>query len=98
MQIPRPERFAIHKLIVADRRKDGRSLKAVKDRGQAAFLIEALAEDRPDDLVDAYRDAAARGPRWSQRLAATLARMPQTRQRLEQAGVTIGSEGSEPKR
>ena len=91
VQIPRPERFAIHKLIVADRRKDVR-LKAVKDRGQAAFLIEALAEDRPDDLADAYRDAASRGPRWSQRLEATLALMPQTRERLEQAGATVASE------
>ena len=96
VQIPRPERFAIHKLIVADRRKDGPySLKAVKDRGQAAFLIEALAEDRPDDLVEAYRDAAARGPRWSARLDATLARMPQTRERLKQAGVQMTSEGNE---
>jgi hypothetical protein len=99
VQIPRPERFAIHKLIVADRRQEGPySLKAVKNRAQAAFLIEALAEDRPDDLVDAYRDAASRGPRWSQRLAATLARMPATRQRLEQAGATLVSAGSEPNR
>ncbi len=91
VQIPRPERFAIHKLIVADRRKDVR-LKAVKDRGQAAFLIEALTEDRPDDLADAYRDAASRGPRWSQRLEASLALMPQTRERLEQAGATVTRE------
>jgi hypothetical protein len=90
VQIPRPERFAIHKLIVADRRKDGpNSLKAVKDRGQAAFLIEALAEDRPDDLADAWRDAEARGPRWRERLAATLARMPATRAHLIQAGVPL---------
>jgi hypothetical protein len=55
-------------------------------------LIEALAEDRPDDLADAYRDAASRGPRWSQRLEASLALMPQTRERLEQAGATVASE------
>jgi hypothetical protein len=90
VQIPRPERFAVHKLIVADRRRDGpNSLKAVKDRAQAAFLIEALAEDRPDDLADAYGDATARGPRWSQRLAATLARMPRTREQLKRAGVSL---------
>jgi hypothetical protein len=36
VQIPRPERFAIHKLIVADRRRSGPSkLKARKDRAQA---------------------------------------------------------------
>ena len=84
VQIPRPERFAIHKLIVADRRRDGAdSLKAHKDRRQAAFLIEALAEDRPEDLREAYEDARERGPRWRERLAATLKRMPETAKRLE---------------
>ena len=83
VQIPRPERFAIHKLIIADRRRDGPdSLKALKDRGQAAFLIEALAEDRPDDLREAYEDALASGPRWRERLESTLKRMPETAQRL----------------
>ena len=75
VQIPRPERFAIHKLIVADRRREGAdSLKAVKDRLQATFLIEARARDRPDDLREAYEDALARGPRWRERLQASIAR------------------------
>jgi hypothetical protein len=83
VQIPRPERFAIHKLIIADRRRDGpNSLKATKDRRQAAFLIEALAEDRPDDLREAYEDALGRGPRWRERLDNTLKRMPETMARL----------------
>lgn len=77
VQIPRPERYAVHKLIVADRREGRDRLKAEKDRRQAAFLIEALAEDRPDDLRDAYDDALSRGPRWRERIAASLARMPQ---------------------
>jgi hypothetical protein len=97
VQIPRPERFAIHKLIVADRRQEGPySLKAVKDRAQAAFLIEALAADRPDDLAEAYDDAASRGPRWSRRLAATLQRMLATRAQLEQAGAKLASDAGEP--
>jgi hypothetical protein len=84
VQIPRPERFAIHKLIVADRRRDGPdSLKSVKDRLQAAFLIEILAEDRPDDLLEAWETARAAGPRWRERLDASLARLPETRRRLE---------------
>ena len=76
VQIPRPERFAIHKLIVADRRPD--QAKARKDRGQAAFLISVLAEDRPDDLLEAFEEARSRGPRWRDRIAASLARMPET--------------------
>lgn len=79
VQVPRPERFAIHKLIVADRRRGGPDqAKSRKDRGQAAFLISILAEDRPDDLRDAYEDALSRGPRWRARIEASLARMPET--------------------
>jgi hypothetical protein len=83
VQVPRPERFAIHKLIVADRRRDGPDeLKARKDRAQAAFLVDALGDERPEDLADAYRTALANGPAWRTRLAATLARMPRTAERL----------------
>ena len=85
VQIPRPERFAIHKLIVADRRQDRDRLKAAKDRRQAALLIRALAEDRPDDLREALEDAQARGPRWRARIAASLARMPDTAALLGEA-------------
>ncbi|MDB6178665.1 GSU2403 family nucleotidyltransferase fold protein [Paracoccus sp. Z330] len=76
VQIPRPERYAIHKLIVAARRRDDDRLKSHKDRAQAAFLIEALAQDRPDDLLDAHEDARERGPRWRAYLDRSLARMP----------------------
>lgn len=83
VQIPRPERFAIHKLIVADRRQGGPDhAKARKDRAQAAFLIEVLAEDRPDDLREALEDARARGPRWRARLDASLSRVPKVQDLL----------------
>ena len=83
VQIPRPERFAIHKLIVADRR-GARSDpgKAVKDRAQAALLIEVLAADRPGDLAEALDDARGRGQRWRERIAASLALMPETARTL----------------
>ncbi len=80
VQVPRPECFAIHKLIVADRRREGAdSLKSEKDRLQAEFLIEVLAEDRPDELLEAYAEARASGGRWQQRLDATLARLPKAK-------------------
>lgn len=44
-------------------RDDAGSLKASKDREQAAFLVAVLAQDRPDDLAEAYEDALSRGPR-----------------------------------
>lgn len=87
VQIPRPERFAVHKLIVADRRRAGVDvLKAEKDRLQAQFLIKVLAEDRPDELLDAYADARDSGPKWAERLDRTLKQMPATRAILEGQG------------
>lgn len=78
VQIPRPERFAIHKLIVADRRRGGpEQAKARKDIGQADFLIRVLAEDRPEDLREACLDARARGPRWRARIDASLTKLPE---------------------
>ena len=83
VQIPRPEAYAIHKLIVADRRREGTdSLKSHKDRSQAAFLIEALAEDRPDELAEAYEDAIGRGPKWRERIGRSLSKMPESASRL----------------
>ncbi|MGR3662596.1 MAG: nucleotidyltransferase family protein [Paracoccaceae bacterium] len=83
VQIPRVERYAIHKLIVADRRRGGPdNLKAEKDRLQAAFLIRVLAEDRPDELLNAYTDAIGTGPKWSERVAATLKLIPETNEIL----------------
>ena len=79
VQIPQPARFAIHKLIVADRRRHGPDTrKAFKDRAQAAFLVRILAEDQPDALAEACEDARSRGPAWRKRLAASLERMPET--------------------
>jgi hypothetical protein len=84
VQIPRPERFAIHKLIVSDRRQGGPdSLKSLKDRRQAQFLIDVLAQDRPDDLREAYQDALSRGPRWRERLAAAVARVLGLKEKIE---------------
>lgn len=84
IRIPRPERFAIHKLIISDRRKDGPdSLKAKKDLLQAELLIHVLSEDRPGDLADAYTDALSRGPKWREHLESSLARTPDSRERLK---------------
>lgn len=82
IQIPRPEAYAIHKLMVADRRSGPDRLKARKDMAQAALLIEALAEDRPDELRVAHEDAMERGPQWRAHIGATLKRMPETASKL----------------
>ena len=87
VQIPRPERFAIHKLIVASRRRGGpEEAKARKDRAQAEFLIRILAQDPPDDLAEAFEHALAQGPRWRSRIASSLERMPATKDLLSGMG------------
>ena len=78
VNVPSPERFAIHKLIVSMLRRDtGESaVKADKDLIQAGILIEALvAKQRLDDLTNAIREAAARGPRWKERLKTAVTRL-----------------------
>lgn len=67
VKIPRPERYAVHKLIVAQRRKSG-SAKAKKDIEQARALIWAMTEDRPHELHAAIADADAKGPAWRKAL------------------------------
>ncbi len=57
VHIPRPEAYAVHKLIVANRRAGPDQLKFRKDRAQAALFIEALSQDRPDELREAYEGA-----------------------------------------
>lgn len=84
VKVPRPERFAIHKLIVADRRLDGPdSLKARKDLMQAEILTALLAADRPADLAEAYEDAVGRGPKWKSRIESSLRRRPEIAKAIE---------------
>ena len=84
IQIPRPERFAIHKLIVADRRRDGADgIKSRKDLMQAGILLAILAQDRPTDLAEAYEDAISRGPGWKTRIESSLERSPEAAALIE---------------
>ncbi len=74
VRVPDPSRYALHKLVLAERRKA--SPKARKDLIQARTLIEALIEDRPDDLMDLWVELAARGPKWRELAEASLKRLP----------------------
>ena len=54
MRVPVPERFALHKMIVAQLRKGG-SEKSLKDVKQAAVLVAALGENHPGALEAAFK-------------------------------------------
>ena len=66
VKVPAPERFAVHKLLVAARRRpDSTSgIKARKDLEQAALLVRVLASDRPEELREAWEELRGRGPSW----------------------------------
>lgn len=63
VNVPSPARYAVHKLIVAQRRHEG-AAKVDKDLKQAEALIAALVSRRPYDLRDAWNEAQSRGPKW----------------------------------
>ena len=64
-QVPNPARFALHKLIVSQRRNAIEAAKKRKDLLQAQKLIELLVEDDPEALREAYKDLTSRGPTWN---------------------------------
>jgi hypothetical protein len=57
INVPHPGRFAIHKLAISTRRSGGGTIKADKDRRQAAALALALADRQPGALEHAIRAA-----------------------------------------
>jgi hypothetical protein len=72
--IPRAERYAVHKLIVAAERRD--QIKSNKDVIQAATLINALAKCRPLELANSWQVAWNSGPRWRDKLDSGRERLP----------------------
>lgn len=61
--VPAPERYAIHKLIVSRRRREGVA-KRDKDVRQAEALLEVLVRKRPHELRAGWAEAFGRGERW----------------------------------
>jgi len=74
--IPRPARFAVHKLIVAQRRAEAERSERARDLAQAGALIAALRDKDPAALDDALADARARGgDQWSGPIGRSLAEL-----------------------
>jgi hypothetical protein len=74
--IPAPARYAVHKLILAQKRMRTSVEKRHKDLAQAAALIAALRRADPFALEDALDDARGRGARgWGQPIARSLAEL-----------------------
>lgn len=85
VNLPDPQRYALHKLIVHGERPPALRVKAEKDLDQAAALLEWSIENDPDALADAHDDLVGRGKGWIERLRrgadALERRFPGLRQR-----------------
>jgi hypothetical protein len=68
VNVPRPERYVFHKMIVYGERPREQRTKATKDLTQAACLLDYLLENDCDLVKESWDDAMSRGPGWSQRL------------------------------
>lgn len=67
VRVPSPQRFAVHKFIVASARLDDANGQAKRDKDvrQARLLFEAMAlTRRQDDLAEAFAEAWQRGAHW----------------------------------
>lgn len=69
VNLPAPERYAVHKLIVYGERPVAERAKATKDLLQAASLANYFAQSGQTDAFNtAWRDALGRGKGWRTRV------------------------------
>jgi hypothetical protein len=87
INIPQPTRFAVHKLILAQKRDVGSRLKRQKDLAQAEALIQAILSHDPFDLYDALAGAAAQGRSgWREPILRSLTELKREKM-LEEHGI-----------
>jgi len=68
VNLPRPARYALHKLLVYGERAQSQRTKANKDVIQAGALVDYLLTHDALELGLLWRDVNARGPDWRRRL------------------------------
>jgi len=68
VNVPDPARFAIHKLIVSGERGAGMHTRREKDLNQASQIFSILLEDRPGDIMIAWKEIQSRGKGWVKRV------------------------------
>lgn len=67
VNLPAPERYAVHKLLIIGERAGAFKAKISKDLAQAAALMSYFAANDPEALQEAWADALSRGPGWRKR-------------------------------
>jgi len=64
VNIPSPARFALHKLVISQRRPASFAVKARKDILQAQEVLRVLLEERPGDILLAHDAAELMPPKF----------------------------------
>jgi hypothetical protein len=67
VNVPSPERYALHKLLVYGERSSTFRAKSAKDLAQAACLSAYLWDHRREALAEALQDLLSRGKGWVSR-------------------------------
>jgi hypothetical protein len=77
VNIPSPARFALHKLVVSQRRPASLALKSQKDIRQAANVLSVIIENQPGELIGAYDAAMTLGGKFKSQLHAGIKLLPE---------------------
>ncbi|WP_407519175.1 GSU2403 family nucleotidyltransferase fold protein [Methylobacterium oryzisoli] len=86
--VPAPERYAVHKLIVACLRASHDRARIAKDIAQCSAIIEAKRlAGATVDLGMAWTEAHDRGPRWRRHLALGAERLSGDRKAILEDGI-----------
>lgn len=84
VNVPSPGRFALHKLVVSQRRPPAFAEKSRKDIAQATAVLEVLLEDRPGDVLFALDAAREMPEKFFKQMTTAASRLPEDiRSKLE---------------
>jgi hypothetical protein len=76
VNVPNPARFALHKLVVSQRRPASQQAKVVKDIQQAEELLNIILVDRPGDVWVALEAAQLMPAKFQSKLAKGIKHLP----------------------
>lgn len=76
INVPNPARFALHKLVVSQRRPLSHREKIYKDLSQAEQLLEVLLDIRPGDITLAREAAESMGDKFVQQMQQGIKKLP----------------------
>lgn len=82
VNLPDPGRFALHKLIVHERRHTSNIQKKKKDLAQAAAMIGFLAKNHTSLIEDAWTDLLRKHRTWGEIVCRSAANLPEEAKNL----------------